>query len=222
MSRKYRSWNCSRKSCRRLDSCACTVNSLPAPEEVVLRDLRLGDEVLDRREAGADLEGAGRALGDLDVDLHHVVGRTAARGDVDLLEVSQGVHAPLRIVERRLAVGLALDDAQLAPDDLVAGLGVAVDVDPLEVDQLSLLNLEGHVDGAGLLVDRGRGRGVDVGVAPILVEIGQLLQILAELRPVENLAGLDRDPRQEILAGLQQIPPDVHLAQAVLRALRRS
>ena len=130
----------------------------------------------------------------------------AARGDVDLLEVSQGVHASLRVVERRLAVGLALDDPQLAPDDLVSGLGVAVDVDALEVDQLSLLDLEGHVDGAGLFVDRRGRRGVHVGVSPILVKIGQLLQILAELRAVENLAGLDRDPRQEILAGFQQIP----------------
>src|SRR6185312_16706241 len=50
---------------------------LTAAEQVVLRDLRLRDEVLDAGEPGADLERAGRPLGDLDVDLDELVGRTA-------------------------------------------------------------------------------------------------------------------------------------------------
>ena len=49
---------------RRLDICACSASVSAAAEQVVLRDLRLRDEVLDRRETRADLERAGRALGE--------------------------------------------------------------------------------------------------------------------------------------------------------------
>jgi len=128
------------------------------------------------------------ALRDLDVDVHLVVARAALRRDVDLLEEAQRRHAPLRVVQQRLVVGLALDDAQLAADDLVARLRVAADVDAIERDQIALLDLEGDVDGARLLVDgRGRRR-VDVGVALVLVVVRELLQIVGQLRAVEDLA----------------------------------
>ena len=52
---------------------------LAVAEEVRLLDLRGGDEVLDAREAGADLERAGRPLGDLEVDVDRARASSPAR-----------------------------------------------------------------------------------------------------------------------------------------------
>src|SRR5207302_1344462 len=63
--------------------------ALAVAEEVCLLDLRGENEVLDRREAGPDLERAGRAFADLDVDVDPV-GRAAFFGrDVDPLEIPE-------------------------------------------------------------------------------------------------------------------------------------
>ena len=86
-------------------------------------------------------------------------------------------------------------------------------------DELALLDLEDDVDGARLLVDGRRGRGVDVGVALVLVVVGELLQVVGQLRAVEDLARLDRHAREEELLRLEQVARDVDLAQRVLRAL---
>src|SRR5690606_5780263 len=90
-----------------------------AAEEVVVRDLALQHEVLDRGEAGPDLEGAGELLGDLDVEDDLVVGRPARGGDVDGREVAEPQHAELRLFLLRLGVEVALAEQHLAADDLV-------------------------------------------------------------------------------------------------------
>ena len=100
---------------------------------------------------------------------------------LDLLEEAERLHQALRAIEPRLVVELALVDAQLAADDLVARLGVAADVDAPEVDLVALLHLEGDVDGALVGVDGGERLDVDVGVAGVLVEVVELLDVVAEL-----------------------------------------
>src|SRR5205823_1701227 len=126
---------------------------LAAAKQVVLRDLRLGDEVLDAREAGADLERAGRALGDLDVDLDELVGRAALGRHDDVLEEAERHDAALGDLEVRVVEQLALGDLHLAADHLVAGLGVAADVDALEVRALAARHLERQRDLALVEVD---------------------------------------------------------------------
>ena len=95
---------------------------------------------------GAHLEGPGRAL----LHLHHrddrVLRAARLRGDLDGLEEAERVHALLRLAEPGAAVELALVDAQLAPDDLVARLVVADDVDALEADLLAGLDVVGEVE----------------------------------------------------------------------------
>ena len=68
-------------------------------------------------------------------------------GDLDRLEEAERGDALLAAAHAAAGEQLALVDAQLAADDLVAGLGVADDVDALDVDLLALLDVEGEVDG---------------------------------------------------------------------------
>ena len=98
---------------------------LAPAEEVVLGDLAGEDEVLVGGEAGAELEGAGGLLLHLDRGHDAVVGAALPGGDLDGLEEAERGDALLGDLDGRAAVELALVDAQLAPDDLVAGLLVA-------------------------------------------------------------------------------------------------
>src|SRR5262249_49326470 len=79
---------------------------LAAAEQVLLLDLAGEQERLLRREAGAELERAGRALGHLVVD-HDAIGRGAVFfRELDLLEVAERHHALLRALDQRLVVQL--------------------------------------------------------------------------------------------------------------------
>ena len=154
LSSRYGSKNRRFTSWRRPVIWRCSESDLAVAEQVRLLDLRRGDEVLDAREAGADLERAGRALADLDVDVH-LVGRRALLGrDVDALEVAERRDAAPRLLELRLAEELAFGDLHLATDHLVARLRVAADLDALEMHERAALDRHDHVD---LVASRGRG-----------------------------------------------------------------
>ena len=53
---------------------------------------------------------------------------------MDRLEEAQIVQATLGRLDHRVVVGVAFADVELATNDIVAGAGVADDVEPLDVD----------------------------------------------------------------------------------------
>jgi hypothetical protein len=140
-----------------------------AAEEVVVLDLGLQHEVLDRAEACADLEGAREALGDLDVEDDAVLGASWRSRQGRVVEVAEAHHVELGDLFAGLRVEVTLAQHHLAANDLVRGLVVAADVDAFDVDQRALADLEGHVELEVLLVEAGVGDDVDVGVAGVLV-----------------------------------------------------
>ena len=117
--------------------CACSASVWPRPNRLFCGICACAMKFSTRREAGADLERAGRALGDLDVDVDELVGAAALGRDVDVLEEAERHDAALADLEVRLVEELALGDLHLAADDLVARLRVAADVDALEVGALA-------------------------------------------------------------------------------------
>ena len=155
---------------------------LAVAEQVRLLDLRGSDEVLDAREARADLERAGRTFADLDVDVHPVGCRALLGRDVDALEVAERRDAASRFLEQRLAEEVALGDLHLATDHLVARLRVAADLDALEVHERAALDRNDDVDLVGHGVELRLRSRVDVGVAVVAVERANGLQILEQLR----------------------------------------
>ena len=76
----------------------------------------------------------------------------------------------LAVLEARLAEELALLDLHLAADDLVARLGVSLDLDALEVDGRPALDGNDDVDLAVHRVELGLGLGLDVRVAGVAIE----------------------------------------------------
>src|SRR5207253_2279883 len=151
---------------------------LAVAEQVRLLDLRRRDEVLDRREAGADLEGSRWSFGDLEVDVDRLGRRALLGRDVDALEVTERDDAALAVLELRLGEEVAFLDLHLATEDLVARLRVALHLDALDVDERSAADRDDDVD---LLVDRielGLRLGLDVRVAEVAVERARGAEIL--------------------------------------------
>src|SRR5262245_22887614 len=128
------------------------LDEMSEPEQVAFGDADLRQEALRRRVAARDREFAGRLLLDVYVDDHPIGRRAGLVGDPDALEVVQVLEPTLGPVDEHAVVGVALGDVELAANDVVAGAGVAADVDALDVDAGALLEHEGDVDDARLEV----------------------------------------------------------------------
>src|SRR5262249_47020887 len=143
---------------------------LPVSEQVRLLDLRRRDEVLDRREARADLERARGPLGDLEVDVDALGRRALLRRDVDALEVTERDDAALAVFELRLREELTLLDFHFATEHLVARLRVALDLDALDVHERTAADRHDDVDLALHRIELGLRLGLDVRVARVAIQ----------------------------------------------------
>jgi hypothetical protein len=69
-----------------------------------------------------------------------------------VLQIIEVLQAPFGTIDQRPIVGVAFGDVELAADHVIAGLGIAADVDPLDIGALPLLDREKEVDGPPLAV----------------------------------------------------------------------
>ncbi|KAF1068397.1 MAG: hypothetical protein GAK45_01375 [Pseudomonas citronellolis] len=131
-------------------------------QEVVLADRATEDQTRVLREADAGGDRAGRLLFHAVVDVDLVIGTRDRRGlDVDGLEVAQPLKALLGLVDQVSGRPAAFHLAHLATQHLVFGLGVAAEVDAVDVGALARVDHIG--DRHGLVVIVGLGYAVDVG-----------------------------------------------------------
>ena len=114
---------------------------LAAAQKVALADGDVGDHRLGGGKAGAEAQLASRLLLHVHLDHGLVAGAALLVGDVDLLEEAEAANSGPRAPELRGIEGIALDQAKLAADNLVQGANVAGDVDPLDVDPRTLIDL---------------------------------------------------------------------------------
>lgn len=117
--------------------------------EVGLTDFDEADQTVDGAEAGADRHVAGVLLFDVDDEVLAVgnVGRLGL--SLDLLEEVQALEPMFAQLDLDVVVSLAGGDGQFAADDFVLGLGVAPNLDLLDVGLILLVYL---MDGSMLPV----------------------------------------------------------------------
>ncbi len=106
---------------------------IAAAQQVPFSDRHFTDHPVGRRIAPHDPEIAGVLLFQLHIDDDPVRRRAGRVGDLDGLEVPEILQPPLGALEQRPVVGVAFPDVELAPDDVVVGLAVAMDIDALDV-----------------------------------------------------------------------------------------
>ncbi len=171
------------------------IGRLAPPHDVGPAYLDESGQAVHRPIGGADLELADAFFLDLEdeVDVAQGVGRLVVQ--LDVLEEAQGEDLPLAAHHQGAAEQVTGDDLQLAADDLVPGLGVALDDDPVDVGLLVLGDRVLDVDGGVVQVLGWQDVAVDVAV--LGVDGVQILQrLVGVVRPVD-LAGLQhRDPGQ--------------------------
>ncbi len=68
-------------------------------------------------------------------------------GDVHCLKEAEALQLGLGAIHQDAVIGVPFGQAQLLTDDGIKGLGVADDVDALDVDPGSFLDFKDHVDG---------------------------------------------------------------------------
>src|SRR5690606_21775246 len=113
---------------------------LAVTEQVALGDRDVADHAFCRRVAGTEREFARRLFDEIDVENDPVRGRAWAALHVHGLEEAEGVKALLGTVDKQRIVGVALSEAELAPDHVILRAQVPVDVDTLDVDAWPLVH----------------------------------------------------------------------------------
>jgi len=111
-------------------------------EEVVLGDLAHEDQVVDGTVSRTDTESAGTFFLDVDDDVHPGWIERGLRSNIDLFEIFKPLQG-LGAFPQGLGIeDTALGNLQFAAYDIVAGPGVALDRDPVDIDQFafSILN----------------------------------------------------------------------------------
>src|SRR6185312_11848093 len=96
----------------------------------------------------ADAVAARRLLGHSDIEDDFVRCASLLDIDVDLREEAECLDIRLALRHEGAAEGVAFSKAELAPDDEVARLGVAGDIDALDIEVLPFVDEIGHPDHA--------------------------------------------------------------------------
>src|ERR1700730_16874554 len=145
---------------------------LAASQKIALADTDIGERAVGGRETEAERQFAGRLFLDLDRD-HGAIGRRAgAVVDLDLLEKSQILDAVLRARHLGGVEGVAFDQAKFAADHPVQRARVADDIDALDIDLGTLVDVEGQVDRVVFAVAGNLRLDLDKGVTAIAQRIG--------------------------------------------------
>ena len=189
---------------------------LPFAQQVAFRDLDQPQGAVGRGITETEAELAGRLLLDIHFDDRLVRRRPGQGLDVDVGKEPEIGQPLLGTLQLRAVEGIALDEAELAPDDAVQGSRIALDVDPLDIDLGALVDREGDVDGLLLRIAVEAVLNVDEGITQAAQRVVQGGRGLVDIPLVVPLALLHlhkaaQDFRIEVLErGL-----DVHLADLV-------
>ena len=156
--------------------------------KISLTDFDEADHRVHRTETGAESDVAGVLFLDRDDEVFSVgnVGRFWL--GLYLLEELHLFEAALGHLGPHHVEGLARRDGQFATDDLVLGLGVALDLDLLDVELVALLDAVLQVESAFLDIGDLLGLGAGFDVAPGPIEILDGLGVLVETLRRKDLA----------------------------------
>ncbi|MND81326.1 hypothetical protein D3C80_731170 [compost metagenome] len=159
-------------------------------------------------------------LFDAVVDVHLVVGAGHLRGlDVDFLEEAEALQAGLGLVDQVGRSPATFHLAHFAAQHFVFGLGVAAEVDAVDVGALARVHHEG--DGNGVVLVVGFRHAVDVGegVALVAQAAGDQLGGGGHHLAREDLPFLHQQQGLHVLLGHLEVTGELHLAHGVLLTL---
>ena len=195
------------------------INTVAAPEKIGLTEGRRKNQLVLGRETGAKTKGARGALGNGDVQIEL---RGIIRGlgfKIDIFEETQAPYSQIADLQIASRVELPLDQLQFAPNYRVDRGRIAKQIDVSDEVQGPLLDLKFDVDFSGFCVESSSGPHACKIETPVGVVALQGLDILGQVRPVEDLPGLELQLRQQSVEIHRIVAADPDLADAELRPL---
>ena len=150
---------------------------LAPAEEVLLGDLGHQHGAVLAAVACADREQARGALLDADIDVRQVLLGPFGGLKIHFLEVTEPAEPGVAALQLVAVVEFPFREGQLPADDLVACLRVAGDVDPVEVDEVSFLDVVGDVDLLLGLFRLGLGVDLGIGIAVVVRHPRQIIEV---------------------------------------------
>ncbi len=194
-------------------------DTVTGTKEVVLTDGTAKDQAGVLREADTGHDRAGRLLLDAIVDVDLVVGtRHLRRFDVDFLEEAQALEASLGLVDQVGRCPAALHLAHLAAQHLIFGLGVATEVDAIDIGTLARIDDEGDRDGVVLVVRFRDTIDVGEGIALVAKATGDQLGRRGHHLAGEHLAFLRQEQRLDLFLRNLEITAELDVANGVTLA----
>ena len=192
---------------------------LAAAKQVLFRQADRADDVVGRREAGADRKLARRLLFDFNVQNCAIRRRAGFLGDLDLLEVTQAANARARAIDQDAVERVAFHQADLTADDLVQRARIADHVDAFDVDARTLFDLEDDIDGPAVLVAAHTRTNVDERIALRAGGKRDRIDALVDHFGVVLLTALEADQLLQFADGnVLQLRVDFDLAEIVALA----
>ena len=136
------------------------------------------------------------------------------------LKKAERANGELRAVDQGAVVGVALGHIELSADDVVERRGVADDVDAVDVDARTFLDVERQVHGVFGRIGRIARPNIDEGETGGAGGEGQGVGRLLDLLVGIELAGFDGEQRfQDLRVQLLDVDLDLDLAEVIARAL---
>ena len=181
-------------------------------QDVVLGGAKGQEQLFKRRVTRAQLQRAGRPFNHIDLQIDLVGGPGHFdRVDVDFPQITQSFDAVARESNFFSVIPGRLKLANLAPDDFIAGAGVARNVDATDIRTPRRVGAQNHSDQLGLAVELGHGFDAGKCVSKIAKVIGECLGGLGHLIDVVGLAGFNPDQRFEFVVSAQIVTIELDL-----------
>src|SRR5699024_4667871 len=133
----------------------------------------VGDTAVDQKAFGvgiadAELQRAGRTLGDIVVDVNQVLAAGHGLGvDLDIGDIGQACQARARTFDRASRKRCAFELAHFPTQGLVIGLFVAGKLDPAYIAAFTGIDVEGQIHGVVFVIDLGQRVDLGKGIAEI-------------------------------------------------------
>ncbi len=192
------------------------LHGAPGAQQVALAHADFRDQPIDGRIAAGNGKIAGQLLLDIDVDDDAVGRRAGLLGDFHGLEIVQILEPPLGAVEQHFVERVAFGDIELAPDDVIAGAGVAADVDPFDIGARPLVDHIGEVYQPRLVVAVGARMHLREGIAALRRLDREVLGGLLDRFGVVGVAGARLEARpQRGRVDVAHVRLDVDGAEAI-------
>ncbi len=190
---------------------------LAGPHEVVLLETRLQAEARLGTITDARVDGTGRLLLDLEVEIDQIVVARHPLGiHFDALEITEAVETGLGLLDIVGGEPGAFHLAHLAAQYLIFGGHVAVEVDVAYIDAGARLDVDDEFHLLGLVVDLREGDHLGIGVAVTTEELGEYLFGVGHLARRVDAASFNGDEPLHLAGAIDEVALELDTGDLVL------